>query len=54
MFQFAGTKESFGDPKDLTQKVREALGKKSTTHESEQNSNRKESDDETVKKRDKV
>lgn len=61
---FSGSRESFDEPKDLTQKVREALRKgKEGSHnndktsenaENDQSSNTKEADDESVKKRDKV
>lgn len=64
LISFAGSRESFDEPKDLTQKVREALrqakegsqnnGKKLENAENDQSSNTKEADDESVKKRDKV
>lgn len=58
---FSGSRESFDEPKGLTQKVREALRKgklgshqTSENTENDQSSNTKEADDESVKKRDKV
>lgn len=58
---FSGSKECYDEPKNLRQKLREALqkevsdnGKTSENAESEQSSNTKEAHDESVKKRDKV
>lgn len=62
LFTFSsGSKECYDEPKNLTQKLREALQKEGSNNEktpesaeSEQSSNTKETDDESVKKRDKV
>lgn len=60
-FLILGSKECFGEPKNLTQRVREALQKERPDSEkasgkvkNDRSSSTKETEDESVKKRDKV